>query len=295
VFSQSVKQVIVNERDKTSGYYLAVEPKDYQRGDSIKGVLVLLSGFSQQSESIFPETKLHNVAFVNNILTIGFAAGYKVYADSEVQANLTAVLKDVLKRYGVAPEKFVFGGYSAGGTIALRYVELCNQYPGKYPVKPRGVFMVDSPIDVFTIWDMLEETAETNFSEPAVQEANEALSRMRNQFGVPVENVARYNLVNPFSMNKNYGDNEKYLSATAVRAYHEVDISWRLINRRQTVRNANYYVTAELINRLLLQGNTKAEFIQSDRKGYRSNGMRHPHSWSIVDEVECIQWAKELF
>ena len=30
-------------------------------------------------------------------------------------------------------------------------------------------------------------------------------------------------------------------------------------------------------------GNKKAQFIQSARKGIRANGMRHPHSWSIVD------------
>jgi hypothetical protein len=22
--------------------------------------------------------------------------------------------------------------------------------------------------------------------------------------------------------------------------------------------------------------------------------MRHPHAWSIVDEVECIQWIREV-
>lgn len=294
LFAQSVRRIMINEADQTSGYYLALEP-DLRPGDSVRGVLVLLSGFSQHAESIFPETRLGNVAYTNNILTIGFAAGYKAYADSEVVANLTAVLKDVVKRYKVNPEKFVLGGYSAGGTIVLRYTELCKQYPGKYPVDPKGVFMVDSPIDVFTMWDMLDETAKDNFSVPAVQEANEAMSRMRNQFGVPKDNVAKYNEVNPFAMNKDYGDNEKYLSNTAVRAYHDVDIAWRLVNRRQTVKQGNYYVTSELINRLLKMGNNKAEFMQSNREGYRNNGMRHPHSWSIVDEVECVQWIKSLF
>jgi pimeloyl-ACP methyl ester carboxylesterase len=293
VFAQSIKKIVLNPNDNISGYYLAVEP-DRTHVDSIHGVLVLLAGFSQQAENTFPETKLHNVAYVNNILTIGFAAGFKLYCDSTENANLTAVLKDVIKRYKVKPENFVLGGYSGGGTIALRYVELCNQYPGKYPIKPKGVFMVDSPIDVFTIWDMLEEAAKENFSVPAVNEANEAMGRMRRESGVPRENIKVYGELTPFSMNKDYGENEKYLKNTAVRAYHEVDIAWRLTQRRQSVRVANYLVTAELIKRLLDMGSTKAEFIQSDRKGYRSNGMRHPHSWSIVDEVECIQWIKGL-
>ena len=254
----------------------------------------MLSGFSQQCESIFPETKLPDVAYANDILTIGFAAGFKVYVDSAVQANMAVMFRDVIKRYKVKPDQFVLGGFSAGGTIVLRYTELCYQHPDLFPIKPKGVFMVDSPIDVFTLWDMLDEVARENFSEAAVQEANEAMSRMRNQFGEPKDNIATYSAVNPFSMNKSYGDNEKYLKDVAVRAYHEIDVAWRLINRRQTVRHGNYYVTSELINRLLLMGNNKAEFIQSEKKGYRSDGTRHPHSWSIVDEKDCIQWVKSL-
>jgi hypothetical protein len=79
-----------------------------------------------------------------------------------------------------------------------------------------------------------------------------------------------------------------------VRTYHDVDISWRIINRNQTVHGSNYEVTAELINRLVLMGNSRAEFIQTFQTGYRSNGQRHPHSWSIVNEVELIQWMNKL-
>ena len=50
---------------------------------------------------------------------------------------------------------------------------------------------------------------------------------------------------------------------------------------------------SELINRLVQQGNDTAEFMQAKQPGMRSNGLRHPHSWSIVDEVELVQWALE--
>ncbi|HYD20598.1 MAG TPA: hypothetical protein VEB40_03910 [Flavipsychrobacter sp.] len=291
--AQNVRKIVVNERDDISGYYLAMEPQ-LRAGEPIRGVLVLLSGFSQLAEHTFPETKLPNVAYANGILTVCFAGGFRAHYDNELGEAMTAMFKDIVKRYNVGADKFVLGGFSAGGGIVLRYTELCNEYPERYPIKPKAVFMVDSPIDIFTLWDMLDEAAKANFSEAAVQEANEAMRRMREQFGVPKENVVKYAALNPFSMNKAFGENEKYLKNTAVRAYHEVDIAWRLVNRRQTVRHGNYLVTAELINRLLLMGNDKAEFMQSERKGYRSNGMRHPHSWSIVDEAECISWVKTI-
>jgi hypothetical protein len=282
---------VFNQKDSTNSYYLVIKPKS----DSIAGALVLFSGFGQKAESIFPETKLDSVAYANNILTIAVAGGNKLYADSTVQSKLTAVFKDIIKNYKINPDRFVLGGYSAGGMIVLRYVELCNEFPDKFPIKPKGVFMVDSPIDIFAIWDDLEESAKNKYSAMAVEEAERAMKFIKDDYGVPRENIPIYSKLTSFSMDKKYGENEIYLKNTAVRAYHDVDIPWRLINRNQTVRESNYLVTSELINRLLLMGNKKAEFMQSYQTGYRANGQRHPHSWSIVDAVECIQWTKGLW
>lgn len=287
--AQTISQIVLDKNDLHSGYYLAVEPRG-----PVSGVLVLIAGFGQRAEDSPPETKLHNVAYVNSILTIFYAAGNKLYADSITQIKLTAVIQDVISRYHVDPGNFVLGGFSAGGMIAMRYVELCNEFSDKFPIRPKGIFTIDSPIDIFTIYDQLEESARNNYSEPAVEEAVRAMGHIQNDYGIPRENISMYAKLTAFSMNKAYSENEKYLKNTAVRVYHDVDIPWRIINRNQTVHGSNYEVTAELINRLVLMGNTRAEFMQSYQTGYRSNGMRHPHSWSIVDEVELIQWMKEL-
>lgn len=290
IHAQSIERISLNESDFYSGHYLAVAPP----GDSISGVLVLLAGFGQVPENTPPETKLQNVAYANNILTIFAAAGNKLYADSTAQANLTAIITDVITRYKVKSNSFVLGGFSAGGMIALRYAELCNEFPDKFPIQPKGVFTVDSPVDIFTIWDQLEKSAKDNYSELAVEEAERAMKHIREDHGVPRENIAVYSKLTAFSMDKSYGENECYLKDTPIRTYHDVDIAWRIVNRNQTVHFSNYEVTAELINRLNLMGNMRAEFMQSFQTGYRSNGQRHPHSWSIVNEVEFIQWMKEL-
>ncbi len=289
-FAQTLKKIVLDDKDFYSGHYFAVQPQS----DSIAGVLVLLAGFGQRAEDTPPETKLHNVAYVNNILTVFYAAGNKLYADSITQVKLTKVIKDIIRRYKVKSNTFILGGYSAGGMVAMRYVELCNEFPDKFPIQPKGIFTVDSPIDIFTIYEQLEESAKNNYSEPAVEEAVRAMKSIKEDFGIPRENVVTYAKLTAFSMNKNYCENEKYLISTAVRTYHDVDIAWRIINRNQTVHGSNYEVTAELINRLVLLGNSKAEFMQTFQTGYRSNGQRHPHSWAIVNEVELIQWMNGL-
>ena len=289
-YAQTLKKIVLDNKDLISGHYFVVEPQT----DSIAGVLVLLSGFGQRPEDTPPETKLHYEAYTNNILTIFYAGGNKLYADSITQVKLTKVIEDVLIRYKVNSNTFVLGGYSAGGMIAMRYVELCNEFPDKFPIQPKGIFAVDSPIDIFTIYEQLEENAKNNYSELAVEEAVRAMEHIKNDYGIPRENVSKYAKLTAFSMNKNYSQNEKYLKNIAVRTYHDVDIAWRIKNRNQTVHGSSYEVTAELINRLVLMGNDKAEFMQSFQTGYRSNGQRHPHSWSIVNEVELMKWMKGL-
>ncbi len=288
--AQSVKKIVVDESDAASGYYLAVEPAT----NPLTGVLVLLPGYAQAPESVFPETKLPNVAYANNLLVVAVAGGAKLYADSTLTPRLNRVFRDIIKRYHVKPDQFVLGGFSAGGTIALRYTELCYELPNNYPIQPKGVFMVDSPIDLFGLFDYFEREIAKDFSPVGVAEARFATRIMTDEHGTPESNPAGYKQLTPFHIELRVPGNERFLKDVAVRTYHDIDIAWKLKERRRSGFDANFLASSELINRLMLAGNERAEFIQSDRKGYRSDGTRHPHSWSIVDEVACVQWIMKI-
>ena len=64
-FCQNLEKVIFDSKDSTAGYYLAIQPQS----KNIKGAVVLLTSFLPP-ESLLLETKLHNVASANDILTI---------------------------------------------------------------------------------------------------------------------------------------------------------------------------------------------------------------------------------
>ncbi len=270
-------------------YYLAYRPSG-----PIEKVLFLLPGFGQMAESVEPETDLPQFAVQNNILCIVGSTYKSLFADSLMQNNLNNIFDDVIHRYKVKPEQFILGGFSAGGIILTRYTELCYQFPEDYPIKPKGIFSVDSPLDLFTIYENFEESRENAFTEIAVNEAKWCMKLMEESHGIPLENKETYSYLSPFCMDKTLGENEQFLMDVSVRCYHDVDINWRLKERNQPVRNQNYLVSSELINRLLLRGHTQASFIQTFQTGYRSDGRRHPHSWSIVDVPECIEWIKNL-
>lgn len=289
-FGQAFEKVSFNFKNP-SDYYLILRPNT----DKIKGVLVLLPGYGENPESIFPESKLFNVAYANGILTLAIAGGQKLYADESVTDKLNRGLTDFLKRNpSIDKEKFIIGGYSAGGTISLRYVEYCMENPNKYPIIPKGVFTVDSPIDLFDIWEYFQREIKKNHSQAGVFEAKLITEIMINEIGTPKTNDSGYNQLTPFNGKLNKPGNEKHLKNIPVRLYEDTDIEWQLKERRRSVYDTNLLSASELINRLLLDGNDKAEFMTSKTHGYRSSGLRHPHSWSIVDEVEFIQWAVKL-
>lgn len=277
----------IDNSDSDYGYYLAIRPKS----NEIKGAMVLLPGFGQDAEDVFKESSLHRFAYENNILTIAFTTKYRMLADSVMQSKLNAMLNHVKTNYKVEKDKFVFGGFSAGGRIILRYAELCAEFPHKYPVIPEAVFLADAPIDVFHSWNIMQELKSKAQSKIAVEEALWVEKMYKRYYNTtPIESPITFESLNPFLYNSTTIGNEKFLKGMAVRAYHDVDIPWRLYNRNQTVDKSNYLVTSELINRLRIMGNERAEFIQSKKIGYRANGNRHPHSWSIIDEKECINW-----
>lgn len=283
-------QKITFDSSTADGYYLAVEPES----DDILGVLVLLPGFGQTAESIFPESKIQNVAYANGILTIAIAGGQKLYADETVIKKLDSAFEHVKSKYKVDKNQFVMGGFSAGGTISLRYTELCAELGQKAVIQPQGVFSVDSPVDLFHIWDYFQRELKKDYSAAGTGEANFVSNIMLREIGDPISSPENYNKLTPFNANLDQPGNERFLQNTAVRVYHDVDIVWQLKNRRRSLFDTNALPSSEMINRLLLMGNENAEFVPANQPGYRSSGLRHPHSWSIVNEVELIQWVQQL-
>lgn len=288
---QSIEKIIFGD-NTSDDYYLVLKPST----DKIKGVLVLLPGYGEKPESIFPQSKLFNVAYANDVLTIAIAGGEKLYADEQVISKLNKGLHDLLKKNpGISKENFVIGGFSAGGTISVRYAAYCAENQTNVPLIPKGVFAVDSPLDLFDIWDYFQREIKKNYSEAGVFEAKMVSARMTKEIGTPETNPKKYNELTPFNHKMTEPGNEKFLKNMAVRIYEDIDVEWQLKERRRSLYDTNILNASELINRLLLMGNTQAEFKTSAQPGQRSNGMRHPHSWSIVDEVDCIQWALKLF
>ena len=279
------QKIVLDDADPDYGYYFAIAPEE------VKGTLVLLPGFGQIAESVLVSTDLPEQAYQNGLLTIVFAGRNRMTADSVVQEKINAVLLDAKERFSLPEQGIAMGGFSAGGTVALRYTQLSQQFPERFPFRVRAVFMGDSPVDLYHLWKMQEINLQDTLHAVSAEEAKFLQRELKNAYGAtPAEQPEVYDALSPFSLEAGRSQHEQWLKDVAVRTYHDVDINWRLKNRNQSVLYRNYVPSSELINRLMLMGNEEAEFIQTFQTGYRRGDVRHPHSWSIIDAQECVQW-----
>jgi len=283
------ERVVLNETDLDYGYYLALPPQSKM----IKGALLILPGFGQIAETVFLDTKLPKYAKEAGILTIVYAGRNRMVLDSFLLNQVNQVLQDVQTRFELESDHLAVGGFSAGGTIALRLAQKMLASPATFNFQPKALFMVDAPIDIFHSWEAHQWNREKAYSGISVKEADWVERYYRSVFGgTPDELPDVFQEVSPFSIRDSIG-HEQWLKALPVRSYHDVDIAWRIVNRNQVPRFANFIPNAELINRLQLLGNEQATFMQSLETGVRRDGKRHPHSWSIVDAKECIEWVNK--
>jgi hypothetical protein len=286
---QNAEKVWFDKTDSVYGYYLIIKPAS----NRIQGALILLDGYTGNADGFLSETKVHNVAAVNDILTVCIPTGTHLYLDNSMTELMNRILNEVKTKYNLRREKFALGGMSSGGTIALRYAERCYEKPGDFPILPKAVFDIDSPLDLAGLYKSSQRDLQKNNGGRWLGEAQMIVDRFNKELGNINGDMKKYKEVSPFLREQKDSTNEKYLINTAVRTYHDVDVNWFIQNRKRSLYETNLLDGSELINRLVQLGNKQVEFIASKIPGRRSNGMKHPHSWNIADEIDLVQWVKE--
>jgi hypothetical protein len=175
--------------------------------------------------------------------------------------------------------------------VALTYAEKANKDADSTFIRPKAVFGVDPPLDYAHLWNHCKKDIERNFSEPAIREGKWIMDSYTREFGgSPEEFSENYIKYSIFSYSEKDGGNAKYLKDTPVLLYTEPDVLWQMQNRQRDYYDMNCIDIAAMINFLQLQGNKNAQLVVTNNKGKRLNGMRHPHSWSIMNSQQSLNW-----
>lgn len=217
------------------------------------------------------------------------------FFEMDSMREIESYIKEALNISKAPSENLLFCGMSLGGTRVLRLALYMQSKDSSYGLVPKAVAVCDAPLDMIRFHQEASKAARLNFHPAASGEGAWVSTYLEDNLGgKPAEAKERYIQYSPYCYQDGAGIHMDRLKQIAIRAYTEPDIQWWIETRRKDYYSMNAIDMAGLVNELKIRGNKAAELITTENKGYRPNGDRHPHSWSIVNEQELIAWFIKL-
>lgn len=292
-FSQKIETVYLDSKDSTLNMYIAVIPE----AKPIKAFMFLLDGFGASPKDILVQTELPRYAANQGILTILpiLKTGTLYFGvDSLSQRSLNSQIKNVIDKYHLQGKSFYIGGFSIGGSCAVKYAELAAK--NNYTAIPKAVFAVDPPLDWERFYNSAKRTVRLSHTKKVKEEVTYMIGRIENEMrGTPKTAIDNFYNLSPYSFSDTTQRAVKTLIRTPIMIITEPDIQWWLSQRGYDFSYINVTDQAAFINELQKLGNSKAILVTTTNKGYRKPGdIRHPHSWSIADPVQLTNWLLHL-
>lgn len=286
MLSQDAEKVSFKD---TENFYYKILPEGKP-----DGMIIILPGGGETPERVMNQIYLDELAFDKNLIVLfpGFEDGdFKMITERKF---LDRIAKDVVEKHNISKNKIAIGGLSYGGMLGIKYAEMAVREKDTYFV-PRSVFAIDPPLDYEKMYYQLQRDIERNYSEVAVNEAKYFIKEMTDAIGYPNKNKENYIKESMFLYSEKDGGNAKYLMDIPLLIYTEPAIMWQMKKRGRDLYDTNCISITAMINLLKLKGHKNADLIITNDRGIRPEGFRHPHSWSIMDSEQCLDWILKHF
>jgi hypothetical protein len=217
------------------------------------------------------------------------------YFQNDRMQEIENYIQEVIQKYLIPKDKLLFCGMSLEGTRALKQAIYGQSAASQHQIVPRAIAICDAPLDMVRFYKEMVKAKELNFMPITGSEGNWVSQTLYHHLGgIPRDTLSAYIAYSPYCY---MGDGGLYLhefDRISIRAYTEPDVNWWIETRGKDYYGMNAIDLAGFINGLKLEGHPDAELITTQDQGYFPDGTRHPHSWSIVDEKDLIDWFVRL-
>lgn len=255
-------------------------------------VLILFPGFGGGgAENTKNEFKILEKASKRDISVLMMDFDHHVFLKNAEKMGLKIKLEQLFEKHKISYKNVYIGGFSAGGNVSL----LLSNYliKSRSKISPKGVFIVDSPIDLLKIYKNSEKNIRLNHNAESVEESKWIIENFNKDFGNPSKGIQNYELNSPFTQQTLNLTNVSALKTTKIRFYTEPDIVWWKKHNGNGYEDLNAFSIEKMAEAMKKQQFLNVEVIKTSNKGYRANGDKHPHSWSIVDGNDLLDWMTE--
>lgn len=263
-----------NSKIKTEQYEL-------QKSKHEKSVLIIFPCFMCSVENTKQEANFLKDIQNKKVTTLILNYNQKLFLEDFEKKELSDLLESIFKENNLNKHNVFYGGFSSGGNIALLLGNYQNQ--NKTEIIPKGIFVVDSPLDLELLYKSSQKDVESN------GESAFLIDFFENSIGNPIQNKENYIKYSPFLVSEKTQPNLDDLKFSKIRFYSESDFEWFKTNRNKEKEELNFYHLLEAEKCLKTKG-FSVEFIKTKNRGYRANGDKHPHSWNLVEQNELLNW-----
>ena len=279
-------QIIKNGNGKVNNETFSfsyIEPKQ-----EIKGILILLPGWGESTQSIYEKTKLPYLLLEKGFVTIVPQLHQTLFADDYTIKEINEIIKVQSERSDANNLNLIIGGLSAGGAIAINYAEYALTIDTTLRLK--AVFAIDPPLDLNRVYASAENKIRYNCKSKLIRKEGSFIKRYLLQAlnGSPKERPDEYLKHSGYSAIAQDGGNAKVLKDIPVRLYSEPDLEFvrKAYCDELQYTDINAVDLEKLSKFLTAIGNNKSEFITTKGKGF--------HSWNILDPVDCAEWIVKV-
>ncbi len=284
LYGQKIEKVYLDESDSSKNCYTIIYPAE----QDWKGYIIILPGFGQNADRVLEQTNLPKLTAQKGLLTIipTLQDGVLSFGvDNPSQKSLENIIQDVKSKHNLDGQNFYIGGFSIGGSAAIKYAQNAT-------VKPQAVFAIDPPLDFERFYNSSKRDIRLSVNKNPSQENVYMVERIEEVFGgTPETALSKFHKISPYSFSDHTQSAVKKFGNIPLSIYSEPDVQWWLKERNADLTSMNVTECSAFINELNRLGNDKAELILTENKGFRKpNNSRHPHSWSIVDNDNLIEW-----
>ena len=260
---------------------IETEKYELQKSKIKKTVLIIFPCFLCSVENTKEEANFLKDIQNKNVTTLLLNYNQKLFLEDFEKKELSDLLESIFKENDLNKQNVFYGGFSSGGNLALLLGNYQSQ--NKSEIIPKGIFVVDSPIDLELLYQSSQKDIETN------NESAFLVDFFNNSLGNPNHNKENYIKYSPFLTSEKIQPNFEFLINTKIRLYAEPDFNWYKTNRNQEPEDLNYYHLSKAEKYLKSKG-FSVDFIQTKNRGFRVNGEKHPHSWNLVEQNELLNW-----
>jgi hypothetical protein len=276
----------------SKGFTMVTKEYELVKVKDSKALLIVFPGGGSTAKETKRDFRILDVAYKNSISVLFMNYGGKLWMENEDKIELSKNMHQIIKKNNLNATNIFMGGMSIGGTIAITMADYLQEKSAS--IKLKGVFVVDAPIDLYALYKSSQkDIARKDFSEERLEEPKWIVSYFEEKFGNKDSLLINIQKVAPFTLKTENTSNIEHLKNIKLRFYTEPDTLWLQKNRQTNFESSNAYTLQKTYAVFKSKNWEKTSLIQTKNKGYRFNGERNPHSWSIVNVANLIDWILE--